>query len=350
MRPADAFYEAGLPLARTMTDPWIKWLGPQNFGLHARARGDLATAIRFYSEALTIARTTDDRIDEAISLGALQETTLLRGDYGKAQQLAEEARGAAQVAGDEWAKSFAVLQLGRLAVLRGDHATAKLYLEQSLEMVRRQGDPFRMALALEGLGQVALAEAEHDKAYAHLAESIRLLDEFGSQKDIADCLESFAALGAAESIIEEPLQLAGAAAAIRAAIGSVQAPLRRDLLERWLSIVRSRVAEDVFARNWTTGRELTIQQAIALALNVRPSGASNSATLPHRPEVGLAGMTAREVEVLQLVARGQSNKEIASELVLSVRTVERHITNLYGKIDARGKADATAYAIRHGLV
>jgi ATP/maltotriose-dependent transcriptional regulator MalT len=62
------------------------------------------------------------------------------------------------------------------------------------------------------------------------------------------------------------------------------------------------------------------------------------------------GLTAREVEVLRLVAAGLSNREIAEELVLSVRTVERHITNLYGKIDARGKADATAYALEHGLV
>ena len=63
----------------------------------------------------------------------------------------------------------------------------------------------------------------------------------------------------------------------------------------------------------------------------------------------MAGLTSREAEVLRLVAQGQSNKEIAAELVLSGRTVERHITNLYGKIQARGKADATAYAIRHGL-
>ncbi len=60
-------------------------------------------------------------------------------------------------------------------------------------------------------------------------------------------------------------------------------------------------------------------------------------------------LTAREVEVLRLVANGQTNIEIASELVLSMRTVARHITNIYGKIGARGRADATAYAIRHGL-
>lgn len=61
------------------------------------------------------------------------------------------------------------------------------------------------------------------------------------------------------------------------------------------------------------------------------------------------GLTAREIEVLRLIARGMSNQQIADELVLSVRTVERHITNLYGKIGARRKAEATAWALRNGL-
>ncbi len=61
-------------------------------------------------------------------------------------------------------------------------------------------------------------------------------------------------------------------------------------------------------------------------------------------------LTAREAEVVRLVALGRTNKEIASDLVLSPATVERHITNIYTKIDARGRADATAYAFTHGLV
>jgi DNA-binding CsgD family transcriptional regulator len=61
------------------------------------------------------------------------------------------------------------------------------------------------------------------------------------------------------------------------------------------------------------------------------------------------GLTRREADVLHLLAEGKSNREISDELVLSLRTVERHITNLYGKIHARGRADATAYALSHGL-
>ena len=61
-------------------------------------------------------------------------------------------------------------------------------------------------------------------------------------------------------------------------------------------------------------------------------------------------MTGREVEVLCQVVTGKSNREIAEDMVLSVRTVERHITNIYAKIGARGRADATAYGLRHNLL
>ena len=60
-------------------------------------------------------------------------------------------------------------------------------------------------------------------------------------------------------------------------------------------------------------------------------------------------LTPREVEVLRLVAAGESNAEIAARLGVTINTVERHVVNVYRKIDARGRADATAFAIRNGL-
>ncbi|MCK6564290.1 MAG: AAA family ATPase [Dehalococcoidia bacterium] len=62
------------------------------------------------------------------------------------------------------------------------------------------------------------------------------------------------------------------------------------------------------------------------------------------------GLTEREVEVLGLLAAGASSKEIGEQLVLSVRTVERHIANIYLKTGTHGRAQATAYALSHGLV
>jgi ATP/maltotriose-dependent transcriptional regulator MalT len=85
--------------------------------------------------------------------------------------------------------------------------------------------------------------------------------------------------------------------------------------------------------------------AVLVAADVPPS-ASHS-------EVAPSGLTEREVEVLRLIASGLSNRAIADELVLSVRTVERHISNLYSKIGVDGRtarAAVTAHAFRLGLV
>ena len=72
---------------------------------------------------------------------------------------------------------------------------------------------------------------------------------------------------------------------------------------------------------------------------------------PERPTTGLypCGLTHREVEVLGLIAKGKTSKEVATQLVVTVATVSRHIANIYYKIDARGRADATRFALEHSL-
>ena len=77
-----------------------------------------------------------------------------------------------------------------------------------------------------------------------------------------------------------------------------------------------------------------------------------AAPIASRTAIGpnLSALTPRETEVLCLIAAGRTSSEISGELSLSVRTVGRHITNIYAKIGARTRADATAYAIRRRLV
>jgi DNA-binding NarL/FixJ family response regulator len=79
-----------------------------------------------------------------------------------------------------------------------------------------------------------------------------------------------------------------------------------------------------------------------------------SATEPpianRRAIMGTDGLSPREVEILRLVAAGKSSREIGEDLVLSVRTVERHIANIYLKTETHGRAQITSYAMRHGFI
>ena len=80
--------------------------------------------------------------------------------------------------------------------------------------------------------------------------------------------------------------------------------------------------------------------------NLRPlAGAASPQRVGQAPSDQLSQ---REVEVLRLVAGGKSSREIGEELVLSVRTVERHIANIYLKTETHGRAQVTAYAMRNG--
>ena len=87
-------------------------------------------------------------------------------------------------------------------------------------------------------------------------------------------------------------------------------------------------------------------RAVEEFLGIAPEGDAHDAFDPLQPS---AAITAREAEVLALVVTGRSNREIAESLVLSERTVARHIANIYAKTGVHGRAEITAYALRHGL-
>jgi DNA-binding NarL/FixJ family response regulator len=73
--------------------------------------------------------------------------------------------------------------------------------------------------------------------------------------------------------------------------------------------------------------------------------------LSRRAPVGTpGGLSLREVQVLRLVAAGKTNRAIADELFLSEKTVHRHLSNIFGKLQVSSRSAATAYAFEHGLV
>jgi DNA-binding NarL/FixJ family response regulator len=138
-------------------------------------------------------------------------------------------------------------------------------------------------------------------------------------------------------------------------------PLRacaRSDYERLVGSIRGALGGLAFARETNTGRALTTADAVALALALAPSAASDrggpesgsgeDAPLSSR-STAPAGLSPRQREVLRLVAAGQTNREIARILVLSEKTVARHVSNIFDKLDVTTRSAATAVALREGL-
>ena len=108
------------------------------------------------------------------------------------------------------------------------------------------------------------------------------------------------------------------------------------------------VREQSIAGTAHDGHISTIDDFLRSDRRRRSSAALPSDSIPP-PSVSGMSLTPREIEVLGFVASGVTNKDIAEELGVAVGTVERHVGNVYTKIGARGRVEATAYAIRHGL-
>jgi DNA-binding NarL/FixJ family response regulator len=114
--------------------------------------------------------------------------------------------------------------------------------------------------------------------------------------------------------------------------------------------VRAELGEATFATAWAAGCALSAEEAVdyALALPVVSAPTSSGSLL--QAVIHPAGLTAREVEVLRLLAQRLTYPQIAERLIISHRTVNAHVISIYSKLDVHSRSAATRFAIDHGLV
>jgi DNA-binding CsgD family transcriptional regulator len=140
--------------------------------------------------------------------------------------------------------------------------------------------------------------------------------------------------------------------AFREAIGVPMPPIERPDYERAVAAARSHLGQRAFAAAWEEGRSMTLEQVLAGLKALSISIPSEPVSAPPDTErvTYPAGLTAREVEVLRLVAQGLTDVQVAEQLVISPRTVNTHLTSIYAKIQVSSRSAATAYALAHHLV
>ena len=99
----------------------------------------------------------------------------------------------------------------------------------------------------------------------------------------------------------------------------------------------------------TATLELEVARRAFVALGAAPDLARFDEQSTRRGSAAVGGLTGREVEVLELIAAGNTNRQIAETLIISEKTVARHVSNIFTKLAVSSRSAATAYAFRHGL-
>jgi predicted ATPase/DNA-binding CsgD family transcriptional regulator len=310
---AMALIESGLGLARRLGDTPLTAKLLRDRAIATLAEGDPAGAARDAGQAVQLFRRIGDRLQIGAMLGNLGYYEMQAGDLDAAHRDLTEALSVARELNDRSGITHQTFNLGLAEYLAGSPDTAQTLFTESIDLARRTGKRSSTAYALIGLalaghrgtdpGWSARVHGAADQALADLGHTLEPLES-----QVADCDRQ----------------------RLRAALG-----------------------DEAFEAEYAVGRCLSAADVLATLEPQMPAdrgGGLVSEPDAAAPAGAASVLTARELDVLKLVAQGLSNTDIAERLVLSDHTVHRHLANIMRKLGLSSRAAAAAWGVRTGLV
>ncbi|WLP88696.1 LuxR C-terminal-related transcriptional regulator [Gordonia sp. NB41Y] len=301
------------------------------FGFLLLEVDDARALLREHRELLAQLGLPDDSM---VTLQALALETFIDGDIDRSLAFAERAveRG---IAGENPGRVSEVMALAVLYAIVFENEKAERLAEHFLEFTEQHDSQLLKVVAMFPLGAVRWRKGDLDSAISLMRDAISLSDELDNPGPVAVGIEGLAWV-TADSDPERAATLLGAAGALwqyrqmpfaQEAVHRITAKVEADL--------RKSLGDKEFEQRTALGRELSYQDVVALSLE------SNTDARP-RNRAKDADLTQREGEVAALVADGLTNKQIATKLVISPRTVDPHVEHIFTKLGFRSRTRSRA--------
>ncbi|MFL5658243.1 MAG: tetratricopeptide repeat protein [Ktedonobacteraceae bacterium] len=310
----EALCRESLALFRELRDKRGMACALYRLGLVAWWRGDYRTARSLQEESLVLSSEVGDKGGMADALLYLSSIAFAQGEHARARLLAEESLALFGAVGDKWGLAYVSGRLAQLIFSQGDYTRARALIEECLALSKELGYKEGMAEALGFLGQFAFRQGDGSAAQALVEESVTLYREVGDRRNAARSL----------CLLAKVLAFRGDRVAARA------------IYEESLAIAREVDYTELVTSCLEGLAELVVVQ-------VQSASLAKCSLYP-------GGLTAREVEVLRLVAKGLTNIQVAEKLIISPRTVHAHLSSIYSKLGISSRSAATRYVLEHSLV
>lgn len=212
-----------------------------------------------------------------------------------------------------------------------------------MRSARALRDRYRAAWAPLPLGYVLVDQGNDDRARIVWGQSVQSWRDLGNMSYLGSFLEAFGYQATHRGSVMRALRLAGAAAALRRTQTAIVMPEARFWLDRWLPSARKAVTEAEFIAAWRKGESMSLDEAIAYALsNADDANADHRASHKSRD----SELTPREQEVVSLIVKGSSDREIADSLVISEHTAHSHVRNILRKLGLQRRVQIAAWALQ----
>jgi predicted ATPase/DNA-binding CsgD family transcriptional regulator len=371
-----ALLEESLRLYREAGD----WVGIATvlkaLGIQAHYRGEFARVHELCGESLTLFRESGDSWNIALLLHILGWASYCQGAYAAARRLSEESVALFRRLGNPGFTAKALTILACEVAALGEEAKAASLLEEAMALGEQGENKEDLARTLCALGRLALRQGKLTQARMRYREGVTtLLNSWRAGRltvrtiwVLASCLEGLGEIAFSQGQATWTVQLYASAETLRVA-GECRNPIgiEQPFYERTLTEARTQLGEETFAALWAEGRAMTPEEVLAAE---GQSTLGNASRLPEGQAQGshptapqplvptqigssspsTGGLTARQVEVVRLLAMGLTDKQIAARLVISSRTVNIHVRAIYKKLEISSRSAATRYAMEQHLV
>ena len=301
-------------------------------GATSAARAAANAAIEGAAEVGEVAARLGE-VNEGAGYVALAVAALAAGDVAAAEQASEA--GWQHIVAQPAVAALYTDRMALVALAAGDLIAARRWVDDAVAAT----SGWHLSTALTTRACVAIAQGEPEQAQRDAHEALAIAASTRAYLGAPDTLECLAALAIGTGSHREAARLFGAADAIRERIGYVRFKIYDASYEASVAVLRDEIGEDDFDRAWAEGAALSTSEAIAYAQRGRGER--------KRPSSGWGSLTPTERDVVRLVSAGLANKDIATRLFVSRRTVETHLTHVYTKLGLTCRVQLAQEAARH---
>ncbi len=366
------------PLPGVATDPLL------GLSILASIRGEYEKAIVLAEQALQTAVAQNYPWNETNANYLLASANYAQGNYDQAMTYAVAAHAITEQIQDRWFRAYCLIEMGKAAQALANLAAAHHHFEASYNLREALADPEGMAVAMNHLGEVAWRQGNNVEAhrlYTQSAAIYQKIDDRGglavAYHGVGETAVSQSDFSAAQTHLQQALQIAqeiqftpliltilstiaylmqqinrteqGVMLLALVANHSATDHETKTAVQRRLQQCQTKIDPALFAAAVQEGEQLDLETAVASA-QVHLSTPIAVVQPPAHASAALDALTEREIEVLQLIAQGMSNRQIAEALFVVLGTVKAHNNRIYSKLNAKNRVQALARARELGLI